>query len=133
MNGKRLISMILFASIAIAFVAPASWAGSPSKHRLEGAVIGIGALILTKAIVDHHRHHAVTTVTPAAHRHSNHRARHAPAGYWKIKKRWVPATYERVWNPGHYNRRGRWIPGRWIDIKVKPGHWSKRRIWVPYH
>jgi len=132
MNAKRIISIILFASIAIVFVTPASWAGTPAQHRLEGVAIGIGALILTKAIIDHHRHHEVAAVTPAAHHNRKHRARRAPAGYWKIKKRWVPAIYDKVWNPGHYNRRGRWVPGRWIDIKVEPGHWSKRRIWVPY-
>ena len=132
MNGKRIISIILFASVAIAFAAPATWAGSPSQHRLEGAAIGIGALILTKAIIDHHRHE-VAAVAPASHRYGNHRPRRAPAGYWEIQKKWVPATYNRVWNPGHYNRRGRWIPGRWMNIEVEPGHWSKRRIWVPYH
>ncbi len=132
MNGKRIISIILFAAIAIPFVATAASAGTPAQHRLEGAAIGIGALILTKVIIDHHRHHEVAPA-PATYRYFKHRARRAPAGYWKIEKRWVPAKYDRVWNPGHYNRRGRWIPGRWIDIKIEPGHWSKRRIWVPYH
>jgi hypothetical protein len=46
---------------------------------------------------------------------------------------WVPAEYKKVWNPGHYNRRGKWRPGRWINIEVEPGHWSERRVWRPYH
>ncbi|MEJ2155175.1 MAG: hypothetical protein P8X96_07550 [Desulfobacteraceae bacterium] len=131
MSGKRIISIILFVIVAIAFAAPASMAGTPAQHRLEGVAIGIGALILTKAIIDHHRHE-IAAVTPAAQRYDRHPHRRGPSGCWKIHKEWVPATYERVWNPGHYNRGGRWIPGRWIEVEAEPAHWSKRRVWVPH-
>lgn len=131
MNRKRIFYIILIGIVTIVFSAPASWAGSPAQHRLEGVAIGIGALILTKAIIDHHRHD-MASVTPAGYYRKPHRPRHRPAGYWDIEKAWVPPKYDKVWNPGHYNRRGRWIPGHWMEIEVEPGHWSERKVWVPY-
>lgn len=132
MSGKRIIGIILFGFLAIAFTAPASWAGTPAQHRLEGVAIGIGALILTKAIIDHHRHE-VAAVTPAIHRHGHQDPRRASAGYWKVQKKWTPATYKRVWNPSHLTRHGRKIPGHWIKVEAEPAHWSKQRIWAPRH
>lgn len=43
--------------------------------------------------------------------------RHGHRGYWWRGNRWMPYFYERVWNPGHYNRYGRWIPGHWVMIE----------------
>jgi len=28
-----------------------------------------------------------------------------------------PAAFRRVWNPGHYDRYHRWVPGEWILIQ----------------
>lgn len=53
-----------------------------------------------------------------------------PAGYWELRRVWVPATYRQVWNPAHYNERGHWVSGRYIEIVDQPGHWEKQRIWV---
>ena len=132
MNRKRIFTIILISIITMAVAVPVSWAGSRGQHRLEGAVIGIGALILTKAIIDHHRHDT-TTVTSVSHQYKHRRPHHRPAGYWEVQKIWIPAEYEKVWNPGHYNKRGKWRPGHWINIEVEPGHWFKRRVWRPYH
>lgn len=132
MNRKRIFTIIFIGIISIAVAVPASWAGSRARHRLEGAVIGIGALMLTQAIIDHH-HHDAAVATTVTHGYGHHRPHHKPAGYWDIQKEWVPATYKKVWNPGHYNRRGNWVPGRWIRIEVKPGHWTRKRVWRPYY
>jgi len=35
----------------------------------------------------------------------------------RSRKIWVPPVYIKVWNPAHYNRKGRWVPGRWIEIE----------------
>lgn len=127
MNTKRFFTLFLIAIISIAFTASASWAGSAQKHRLEGAVIGIGALILTKAIIDHQRDVYAAQTQPTVYEYH-----HRPAGYWDTQKEWVPARYEKIWNPGHYNRRGHWVSGHWVQKEIEPGYWTQRRVWVPY-
>ena len=128
MNTKRFLTLCFVAIITIAMTAPASWAGSAQRHRLEGAVIGIGALLLTKAIIDHSRDAYAAPARPAAQPYYPQ-----PAGYWDTQREWVPPTYKKVWNPGHYNVKGRWVPGRWIQIEVESGYWAERKVWVPYH
>lgn len=131
MNRKRMFTIIFIAIITIAMTAPLSWAGSRERHQLEGFAIGVGAVLLTKAIIDHH-HHDRVSVTPAAHNYRHRRPHHRPAGYWEIQKEWVPAIHKKVWNPGHYNRHGDWVRGRWIKIEKHPGHWTRKRVWIPY-
>jgi len=38
-----------------------------------------------------------------------------------MKKFRTRLAYKRVWNPGHYNRMGHWMPGRWVNMKIHPG------------
>jgi hypothetical protein len=59
-----------------------------------------------------------------------HRRQHPRQGHWELKKEWVPAVYKRVWNPGHYNRHGRWVRGRWVEIIDEPGYWVEKKVWV---
>lgn len=136
MNRKGIITTILIGIITIVFIAPNSWAGCRrhrcSQARMEGIAIGIGAMVLTKAIIDHQRQHD-TTVRPVRYSYHHRRVHHKPAGYWDTQKRWVPAKYKKVWNPGHYKRSGRWVPGRWIRIKARPGYWTTKRVWIRYH
>jgi len=129
MNRKRILTVPIIGIITLAFSAPAAWAGSPGQHRLEGFAIGIGALILTKAIIDQHQYTAEVSARPVE-AYTHHRPR--PSGYWDIQKEWVAAEYKRVWNPGHYGRHGAWINGHWKRIEVSPGHWAKKRVWVAY-
>jgi hypothetical protein len=35
----------------------------------------------------------------------------------RSRRIWVPPVYNKVWNPAHYNRKGRWVPGRRIEIE----------------
>ena len=55
---------------------------------------------------------------------NNDRYRHQPwqNNYLKKHKGRFPLAYKKVWNPGHYDHKGRWVPGRWIKIKIHPGH-----------
>jgi hypothetical protein len=127
MNTKRFLTLFLIAIISIAFTASASWAGSARKHRFEGAVIGISALLLTKAIIDHQQAVYAAHARPAAYE-----GYARPAGYWDTRNTWVPGQYKKVWNPGHYDRRGHWVSGQWMQVEIEPGHWTQERVWVPY-
>lgn len=131
MNKKRVLTIVFTGLISIAFTTSVALAGSPAQHRLEGFAIGIGALILTKAIVDHQRHQAAAATADEIYRPA-HRPHRRPAGYWDIRKEWVAPQYEKVWNPAHYNRRGKWVPGHWVEIETEPGYWTQKRVWVPY-
>ncbi len=132
MNTRRILLIMAIAIFGIVSIAPHSWAGSASHHRLEGAVIGIGAVLLGKAILDHHRYHSPAG-EPVAVQRPYPRRYHRPAGYWETHKQWIPPKYEKVWNPGHHNHSGHWIPGHWTRIQTEAGYWHYERVWVPYH
>ena len=72
-----------------------------------------------------HRHH----YSPKHHSRGYHKG-HQHRGYWEVRKEWVPSTYKKVWNPGHYNRHGKWKAGHWIEIEDAPGYWTETRVWV---
>jgi hypothetical protein len=130
------ISIAVFVSISIAV--SSAWAGNVQRNRWEGVAIGVGAAILGKVIWDQYQgsrhpevivHHA-PRYKPKPHKY--HRPRKA-RGHWEIRKEWVEPVYKRLWNPGHYDRKGRWVPGRWIEIEKEPGYWIKKRVWVADH
>ena len=127
MKTKRFLILTLIAILAIATSVPTAWAGSAQRHRLEGAVIGIGALILTQAIINQQHHAYAAEARPATWQPPQ------PAGYWQTQRQWVPAQYKRVWNPGHYDRRGHWVNGHWMQVELRPGYWTEKRVWVPNH
>lgn len=51
-------------------------------------------------------------------------------GHWETRRIWVPPVYEKVWNPGHYNRNHEWVCGHWIRLEKKPGYWKTEKFWV---
>ena len=130
MKKTRTITIGIAAILIVTLIVPSAWAGSKHRrhrHMLQGAAIGIGALMLGKAIHDHARR------PPLAARLPYERYEPPPpprCGHWEIRRVWVEPTYRRVWNPGHYNRRHHWVPGRWIDIVDRPGYWDEQRVWV---
>ena len=131
MKKKTLFILLLTVMLCISFLIPSAWAGSKQRHRWEGAGIGIGAAILGSVLLKHyHKYYSPNKHAPApvysypATRHHRHR------GHWEAGKEWVPPTYKRVWNPGHYNRRGQWVAGHWIKILEQPGYWTKTHVWV---
>jgi hypothetical protein len=132
MSIKRFLIICLAALFTLIVAAPSSWARSPGQYRLEGAVIGIGALILGKAILDAQDggHHVEAHVAAYGTSRPNH---YRAAGHWETRRIWVPSSYEKVWKPGYRGRHGRWIPGRWERIESHPGHWSRQRVWVEHH
>ena len=134
MNTKKRFISLVVALIGVSLLSSSALAGSKQRHRWEGVAIGVGAAILGHAIYQKHkayRHPQVVYIEPRPTYHQ--RPRYAPRhhhGHWEWQKTWVPPTYEKVWNPGHYNRRGRWVPGHWIDVQTAEGHWTKERVWI---
>ncbi|PID40265.1 MAG: hypothetical protein CR984_04110 [Proteobacteria bacterium] len=133
MRTKQRITLLFIAFMGIALVSTPALAGSKQRHRWEGVAIGIGAAILGHAIYEAHNNHKQPS--PVVYVEPGHPCRHKRGhrqryGHWEWRKTWVPPTFERVWNPGHYNRRGQWIQGHWMKVKESEGHWVRERIWV---
>ncbi len=139
MRVKMLFIGVLGIVLAWTMTAPPVIAGSPQQHRWEGAAIGVGAALLGGALYHQHvrqtrrhtRPQCFQAYTPRRHGPRHHRPRRS-CGHWEVRKTWVPPVCEKTWNPGHYSRCKRWIPGRWISIEKQPGYWRKEKVWVPY-
>lgn len=120
---KKIIVMTLVTLVMIwIFVGP-GYAGSRHGHLMEGILIGTGAVILGSALVNgiHHDDRvAVKVASRRDYRSHNRRFRHPRAG-----RVWIEPRYDDRWNPGHYNRRGRWVKGRHERVVVRQGFWKK--------
>ena len=130
MKKNKLALIFLIPLLLVTFSATSAYAGSRERHRWEGAAIGIGSLVLGGILVDQigrqctpHREHAYAYLDPPQPLRKKRR-------HWKMRRRWVEPSYERVWNPGHYNRHGKWVSGQWIMIIDKEGYWIEERVRV---
>lgn len=132
LNNVKALTVGLIAIFSVCCVTTSVWAGSAHDYRMEGLAWGIGAAILGKVILDHHRN-AAPAPRSAMVRHHHQRPPGKTAGRWEIRREWVPAEVKRVWNPGHYNRRGKWVRGHWIRVQIEPGYWREKQVWVPYY
>ncbi|SLM28097.1 exported hypothetical protein [Desulfamplus magnetovallimortis] len=138
---KKSISIIIITITAMVaqtlFVSSAHAGRSRGDDVLKGVIIGTGAAIIGAAIVseishsrdyNHDRNNHHKWDRDRKHRDHNH---HKPCdGYWKIEKIWIPPVYDKRWNPGHYNKRGRWVKGQYDMVIVRGGHWEERKIWI---
>ena len=126
------IFISLFAAVCLlTFISAPALAGDKQRHRWEGVAIGVGAAILGHAILSNAYDRSPEQVT-VIHRDSHYR--HCPPpryhrGRWEVQKVWVPPVCEEIWNPGHYDRCGNWVSGRWITIEARPGYWTEKRVW----
>lgn len=128
MKTKKLLISLILAVFTMTLVSSSALAGSKQRHRWEGVAIGVGAAILGHAIYQSHRaEHAPQVVYVEPVQRYHHRSRH---GHWEWQEIWVPPSYEKTWNPGHYNRKGHWVRGHWIEVQTTGGHWTRERIWV---
>ncbi len=130
MINKRIAIIGIMAVIGMTFIVSSADAGSRNRrhrHMLQGAAIGIGAFMIGKAIHDQIHHRPLEAHLPVEHYSP---PPYRDCGYWEVRRVWVPPTYRQVWNPGHYDRRNRWVPGRYIEIVDRPGYWDERRVWV---
>lgn len=132
MKTKKLLISLTLAVFGMTLISASVLAGGKQRHRWEGVAIGVGAAILGHAIFQSHqaeRAPQVVYVEPEPAPRYPHRPRYRP-GHWEWQDSWVPPTYEKIWNPGHYNRKGHWMPGHWMKVQTTDGHWTKERVWV---
>lgn len=135
MKMKMLLVGLVIALFGSALVSSSVMAGSKQRHRWEGVAIGVGAAILGHTIYQTHKAEQqpqVVYVEPERTYRYNYGPRHRH-GHWEWQKTWVSPTYETVWNPGHYNRKGHWVSGHWMEVETSDGHWSRERVWVAHH
>lgn len=125
MSKKKLWIILTVSLVSFFLVISSSWAGAEQRHRWEDVAIGIGAAVLGHALYNHY--YAAHYVPAPAYQKPKPKR---PRGHWEYRKVWVPPTYMKLWNPGHYSKRGKWVPGKWIKVEKEPGHWVKEKIWV---
>ena len=142
---KKQLTIILATVLAFTLITAPAFAGSKQRHRWEGVAIGaVAATLLAPALLapaivaPHVRVHAnVSTVKhrenrPTQYRDHRPNKRHRGNGHWEARKVWIDPIVEQVWNPGHYNKRNRWVPGHYIEIEKSPGYWTKERVWASH-
>lgn len=132
MKTKKLLITLVMVLFGLTLISSSALAGSKQRHRWEGVAIGVGAAILGHAIYQTHRTEqppqvVYVTPEPTCRYDRGPKPRH---GHWEWQKTWVPSTYEKVWNPGHYDRKGHWVTGHWIEVAAANGHWRQERVWV---
>lgn len=134
MRKKSFIITVLVFIFCFVFMVNSAMAGSKQRERWKGVAIGVGAAIIGSAILNSQKQYAYET--PCIYSEPGPQRHQAPGragrGHWETRKEWVPPVYENVWNPGHYDKRGRWVEGHWIKIVDRPGYWIERRMWVAY-
>ena len=144
MRTKRFIIGLLVGGITFIMISNSAFAGNVQRNRWEGVAIGVAATLLGQALLDHHHdtHYRPAPAPRIVHRPPVRHERpyraysHRPHKHRKharFHKVWVPPVYKKVWNPGHYNRRGWWVSGYWIEKEIRPGYWEKHRTWTAKH
>ncbi len=139
MRTKRFMIGLLTGSIFFVMINTNALAGNVQRNRWEGVAIGVAATLLGQALLDHH-HQAYGHAEPHRNTVGLHRGHHdyrskaygqrppKKSRHRQFQKVWIAPVHKKSWNSGHYNRRGRWVPGHWIHMQIKPGHWSTQPI-----
>ncbi len=119
------------------------------RKTMEGFLIGTGVAILGTAIYQGMKqnsspqpqysgnHHHDDEYQYAGYRHGRkhkhfRKHHHRPRGHWEIERIWIEPVYEKKWNPGHYNRHGDWVSGRYERFIVQEGYYKEEKVWVRY-
>jgi len=139
MKTKSLFAVLIICIFTLTILVPSAHAGNVQRNRWEGIAIGLGTAIIGSALLKNHQYQPAPSryyapapdCDPAPYTHGYSKRDHS-YGHWEIRKEWVPPSYKKVWNPGHYTRRGEWISGYWMKIEDEPGYWSKTRVWVSH-
>ena len=127
MKKKNQFIVVFIAILCVTFWTSSAWAGENHRYRWEGIAIGVGAVMLGHALFNQNHPRDLRPAPRNIHRQPPPtRFRGRP----EMRRVWIPPVYEREWNPGHYNHKGRWVHGRWIKVMKEPGYWSKRQKWA---
>lgn len=124
---KKIMGILLVMVIGLSLAAQPAFAGSKQRYRWQGVAIGVGAAILGHAIYNSCKE---TSSCEKVTVYSHPCPPHHRYGHWEIRRVWVEPVYKRVWNPGHYDCRGKWVPGHWQMIEKQPGCWQEQEVWV---
>ncbi|MCP4022543.1 MAG: hypothetical protein GY729_11940 [Desulfobacteraceae bacterium] len=150
---KKLATILAVTIIAVCMTTVSAHAGAARRHTIEGIMIGTGVAILGAAIyngMDNSHHISAPAYQHRPPRRPHHRPHHRPqswygqqhgqsyghhrpyGGRWEITRVWIEPVYESRWNPGHYNKRGRWVRGRYQQFRVSKGYYEERKVWVTH-
>jgi len=143
---KNVITITTAVLLLTSFSIVSAYAGAARRHTIEGFMLGTGVAILGAAIINeinndskpqYQRNHSRQgRYRHAGYRHSRNKRHHSkykhhrPRGYWEIERVWIEPVYIKKWNPGHYNRRGKWISGRHEKFPVQKGYFQEKKVWV---
>jgi len=123
-------------------------AGAARRHTIEGFMLGTGVVLLGTAIIHEMNKgdrpiHTYTHNRPdryenpkknhhKQYKRSKHQRKYAKRsrGHWELERLWIAPVYERKWNPGHYNRKGKRVSGRYKKFMIEQGYWSENKVWV---
>ncbi|MBF0231940.1 MAG: hypothetical protein HQK62_11740 [Desulfamplus sp.] len=143
---KKIMILVVVTVFGIVATSGCVQAGHRRHHSglIEGVIIGAGAALIGASIIAEAREHDMYDRHPGYDRHERKRNSHYykkeryrrdhynsyKGGYWSVEKVWVEPVYGKRWNPGHYNRRGYWVPGSYDRVIIQDGYWVSKRIWV---
>jgi len=143
---KKIIAITIVVLLSVCLSTTSALAGAARRHTIEGFMIGTGVAILGSAIINGINRDSRPQYTQRYSRHdeyrdSGYRNRHRNnyprkyrqpnhGGYWEVQKIWIDPVYEKKWNPGHYNRHGKWVYGRHEKFLIANGYWQKEKLWV---
>lgn len=132
---KTLISITTAVVMFICFTTAPAHA---DRKTTEGFLLGIGAAVLGTAIYqsldrspgysEPQRYHAPPAHGRKVQCRDEQRYGRQHAVRWEIRRVWVAPVFETRWNPGHYNRKGHWVGGRYETFKIRDGYWEERRV-----
>jgi len=150
MNRRSLFILVVAYIFSLSLISFNAQAGETTGHSGQGIIIGGGDVSVGGSTIQPNRPNIdFPSLRPPRHTPSDAGLRRRPGhrkfrrgfwppkyphrhGYWTMRKEWIPPTYKRVWNPGHYDSYGVWVPAGWIEILDRRGYWIKRRIWVAH-
>jgi len=144
---RKIVSVAIVLALLVAGSAAPASAGSRPVHRWQGAVLALGAIGVVAAIAAADAH-ATAVVAPVPVPvtagwaapgwqepwDGRWRGRHEPPprvwvpGHWETVRVWVPGSWQQAWEPGCYDRYGRFAPGRSVQRRSL-GRYEDRRVW----
>jgi len=146
MEDKKMKNIITITTAIVLLICFSTIPAHADRKTMEGFMLGTGVAILTAAIYNginkppvYTRHQPdYNRYDPAGywpgHRKHHHRkySHNRPRAHWEVDRIWIEPVYETKYNPGHYNRRGNWVNGRYEKFLIQDGYWQEEKVWVRY-